>query len=224
MDIFSHCHPQITLVNAYYIGPRRLPCTIAVPTTYHSMDEGFCVPTLDRWFTAPYRVLTKYVKGGPNCDRRYKIYFQLAIGSNWISPKNTELAIFGFEDQTQRLTNIDDEENSWIMDAISTYVCTFISLSPTYSIFRFFKKNMFQLYPFAPKTTEVNSITEVPISSVIAHTAWLTVSFPRYARSLAIISELRGLLDQSLSTHSFTTLVSVINCLFLQHALMTRHT
>jgi hypothetical protein len=109
------------------------------------MDEGFCVPTLDRWFTAPYRVLTKYVKGGPNCDRRYKIYFQLAIGSNRISPKNTELAIFGFEDQTQRLTNIDDEENSWIMDAIST----------------FFKKNMFQLYPFAPKTTEVNSITEV---------------------------------------------------------------
>lgn len=100
---------------------------ITVPTTFHAIDEGFHVPTLDRWFSSPYRVRYSFLAGwrGQDC---YKIYYQLTLPAERINAKSVELVVFRFDMDTRRLIDLKDDETEWVQYVVCRHVYVSYSL------------------------------------------------------------------------------------------------
>lgn len=99
---------------------------ITVPTTFHAIDEGFHVPTLDRWFSSPYRVRYSYL-AGVNGQDIYKIFYQLALPAKRVEAKSMELVVFRFNLDTRRLVDLKDDETEWVRYVVCRRVYTFYS-------------------------------------------------------------------------------------------------
>jgi hypothetical protein len=98
------------------MGPIRQAGQIDVPVMHHFLDKGLSVPSLDKWFSPPYNVKSTYYTGRDNFD--YKIYFQLAVGTDRVDVKSTELAVFRLDTYTNRLVDLQSGDEEFVKGAI----------------------------------------------------------------------------------------------------------